>query len=224
VRWALLHSPLTGPSVWTNLALEAGRRGVEATVLAMPDLSSLEPPYYWKLGAALANQIGAPTTLVVHSGAGGLATCVAAASAGRVEQVVFVDAILPHPNRSWFSTANEALGGDLRSRAKGGLLPSWDQWFAAGVLESLVADHGARKRFSRELKPTPIAFMEEAAPGGTLDELAGWSYLRLSKAYESEAREARHLGRPTLRLDLHHLAMMSHPAEVFVAIRNLVRA
>lgn len=225
MRWVLLHSPLTGPSVWRAVAVEAARRGVEATIPTLPDWGKVAAPYYPAIGEQVADQIAGlgPAALVVHSGAGGLASSVVAASGAVVHQVVFVDAILPHPGRSWFSTTGDAFGAEVRGRAKDGQIPPWDQWFPPGALAGLIKDHAQRKTFARELKPTPEAFLDEPAPEAGLPEAVGWAYLRLSKVYEAEAKVARSEGRPTLRLDLHHLAMMTDPAQVVSSLRNLIR-
>jgi hypothetical protein len=226
VRWVLLHSPLTGPAVWRAVAAEATKCGLDATVAILPELASLGAPYYPALGAAVAAQIagpGGPVALVAHSGAGGLAASVVQARRGAIAQVVFVDAILPHPGRSWFSTAAPAFADGVRAKASEDAAAPWDQWFPPGALAGLVADHGLRRAFTRELKPTPLAFLEEDAPDLALPETVGWAYLRLSKAYENEAREARRLGHLTLRRDLTHLAMLTHPREVISSLRNLIR-
>ena len=225
MRWVLLHSPLTGPSVWRPVAVEAARRGIETTVPDIPPIGKLAAPYYPALGVQVAAQIAGlePAALVVHSGAGGLAASVAEAAGGAVAQVVFVDAILPHPGRTWFSTTGTAFGEQVRAKVMNGLVPPWDQWFPPGALAGLISDHALRKAFARELAPTPEAFLDEPAPELVLGDDVAWSYLRLSKAYEDEAKVARSEGRPTLRLDLHHLAMMTHPAQVVSSLRNLIR-
>ncbi|HEX5378929.1 MAG TPA: hypothetical protein VFW47_10160 [Phenylobacterium sp.] len=225
MRWVLLHSPLTGPAVWRAVATEAARLGVDVTVPDLPDLTRITAPFYPALGAAVASQIvgDAPAALIVHSGAGGLAVSVAEAARGGICQVVFVDAILPHPGRSWFSTVGTSMAETLRATIKDGAVPPWDQWFPPGALAGLITDHTMRRTFERELRPTPLAFLDEAAPDRELPQAVGWSYLRLSKAYEAEGAEARRLGRPTLRRDLHHLAAMTHPREVVSSLRNLIR-
>jgi len=225
LRWVLLHSPLTGPAVWRAVAAEAVRKGLDVTVPDLPDLALVTPPYYPALGFAVASQImrGGPAALIVHSGAGGLAAQVTNSAGSAVSQVVFVDAILPYPGRTWFSTAGDAFAQSVRAKVENGMVAPWDQWFPPGALAGLIGDHAQRKAFARELRPTPVAFLDEPAPELDLPEHVGWSYLRLSKAYEDEAREARRLGRPTLRRDLSHLAMMTHPAEVVSSLRNLIR-
>jgi hypothetical protein len=225
VRWVLLHSPLTGPAVWRAVAAEAVRAGLDVTVPDLPDLAQVTPPYYPALGAAVAEQIvrGGPAALIVHSGAGGLAAQVTNSAGAAIAQVVFVDAILPHPGRTWFSTAGDAFAQSVRDKIADGKVAPWDQWFPPGALASLIGDHALRKAFARELKPTPVAFLDEPAPDLDIPEHVGWSYLRLSQAYEDEAREARRLGRLTLRRDLSHLAMMTHPGDVVSCLRNLIR-
>ena len=80
-----------------------------------------------------------------------------------------------------------------------------------------------REAILTELAPTPLAWLEEAAPDIDLPSDVGWGFLRLSKAYEREAGEARRLGWPTLRRDLHHLAMTTHPEEVTAGMLALTR-
>jgi hypothetical protein len=225
VRLILLHGPLVGPAVWRAVAAEAAARGIEASTPDLPDLAAMSPPYYPQLAEAVAAQLAlsGPATLVAHSAAGGLAASVAAASRGAVDHVVFADAILPHPGRSWFSTAGDDFAALVRGKASAGAAPPWDQWFPPGALAGLIADDAARAAFAAELKSTPLAFLDEAAPEAELPADVGWAYLRLSKVYEAEAREARHQGRLTLRLDLHHLATMTHPGEVLTALTNLIR-
>lgn len=221
----LLHSPLIGPSAWLAVAAEALERGHKVSLPAIPDLKLIPQPYYPVIGRGVARQIegqGA-ATLVVHSSAGGLAPSVVAASEGRIDHVVFVDAILPHPNRSWFDTTGVVFADALRATVQDGLAPPWDQWFPAGVIADLIDDANARAVFEGELNPTPVAFLEEVAPDLDLPENVAWSYLRLSEAYEAEAARARSQGRPTLREDLHHLAMFTHSFEVMNALSNLLR-
>jgi hypothetical protein len=155
--------------------------------------------------------------------AGGLVTSVVAAAGGGIAQVIFVDAILPHPGRSWFETAGDGFVAMVRAKAAGGQVPPWDQWFPPGAIAGLIDDPETRAAFEAELRPVPEAFLDATAPDLDLPDAVGWAYLRLSKVYEDEARLARHEGRPTLRLDLHHLATITHPGEVLSSILNLIR-
>lgn len=226
MRFVLLHSPLTGPSTWTPVAIELARRGIDATRPVIPPVGDLAAPRYASAGQAVAAQIlgqGGPFVLAVHSGGGGLAPAVVAAAAGQIQAVLYVDAIPPHPGRNWFETASDALGDSLKAKVVDGMVPAWDRWFPPQALASLTPEGPLRDAFIAELSPTPLAWFEEAAPEIELPSNVGWGFLRLSKAYEREAGEARRLGWPTLRRDLHHLAMTTHPEEVVDGMLMLTR-
>lgn len=226
MRFILLHSPLTGPAAWTPTAAELARRGIEVTAPAIPPMSALAAPRYASAARAVAAQVSSqegPFVLAVHSAAGGLAPSVVAAARGAVRGVLYVDAIPPHPGRCWFETAGDGLVASLKAKAQDGMIPAWDQWFPAGALAGLIPDGPMRERFVGELEPTPLAWFEEPAPEIDLPGDVGWGFLRLSKAYEREAAEARRLGWPTLRRDLHHLSMAAHPEETADAMIALTR-
>jgi len=214
LAYLLVHSPLTGPACWGPVRDELARRGHEAAVAVMPELS--DPV---TVAQAIADQAVAGTVLVLHSGAGSLAPAVADLSEGRTIAAAFVDAVLPSPGRSWFDTASAALGHKLRDLASDGHVPPWDQWFGVAAMEQLLPDPILRQGFVSELSPTPLAWLDAPAPdiGFGLEQAS--AYLRLSKIYAAVAAAARQRGWPTLRLDLGHLALMTHPAEV---VRSLI--
>ena len=225
MRFALLHSPLVGASCWRGVVGDFAERGIWALAPSLPAWGELKAPYYPALAAGVAEQVEQmhPVVLVVHSGAGSLAASIVAAANGGVSQVIFVDAILPHPGRTWFETASPVLGESLRTKAADGQVPAWDQWFPPDALAATLPEGAARETFVSELTATPLAYLEETAPDLDLPVDIGWSYLRLSKAYEDEAKVAREQAIPTLRLARHHLAMMTHADEVASALVNLVR-
>ena len=226
MHWVLVHSPLTGPAALGGVAREAAMSGIVVSTAQFPAWTALSEPYYRSMAQALVAPLRGcgPMILIAHSGAGGLVAAIAdAAGQGEISGAVFVDAILPHPRRSWFSTVADGMAMALRAAASDDKLPAWDQWFPPGTLGALIPDHTVRKAFVRQLKPTPMRFADEVAPDVDLPPGLGCAYLRLSKTYETEAREARHRGWPTLRLDLNHLAMVTNPREVVTAIINLTR-
>lgn len=226
MRFILLHSPLTGPAAWAPLAAALAARGIESTRPVIPPIATLAEPFYESAARAVAAQVlsqEGPFVLAVHSAAGGLAPAVVAAVGRQVRGVLYVDAVPPHPGRCWFETAGDGLVASLKSKAQEGLVPAWDQWFPPGALEGLLPEGEIRGRFIGELAATPLAWFEEKAPEVDLPTDVGWGFLRLSKAYEREAAEARRLGWPTLRSDLHHLAMAAHPQDVAIAMLALTR-
>jgi hypothetical protein len=223
VRFVLLHSPLLGPLSWQAVAGELTARGHLATAPAWRRLSDVGEGFYPTLAADMADQVRAggtePAILVAHSGAGALMPALAEALGPLTAGVVFADALLPHPGRSWFDTAPRDLALQLRSGAPDGRLPRWDLWWPPGALERLVPDDALRARLLAELEPLPIGYFEEPAPGAALNVPA--AFLQLSSAYDDEARVAGRQGWPVVSLPLSHLAMLTQPLAVAGALEGL---
>jgi hypothetical protein len=221
--FALLHSPLLGPASWSPAAEALERLGERALAPAWPRLSAVAERYYEVLTAGMAARLdGAgrePVVLVAHSGAGALVPALAARLSRPVRGVVFADAILPHPGRSWFDTAPPEMRERLRAGAQMGQLPPWDDWWPPGALERLVPDGAQRERLVAELEPLPLAYFEEPAPSAELAAPA--AYLQLSGSYEEEARVAGRQGWPVVRLPLNHLAVLTQPQAVAAALVSL---
>lgn len=222
-RFVLLHSPLIGPGVWNGVARGLRLEGHEVATLSLPALLEIEGGFYAALAAAVSSGVrqGGACVLVAHSGAGGLTPAVIAACGELISGVIFADAILPHPARTWFDTTSPSLEAQLRSTAVDDVLPPWCDWFAEGVLEALLPDDAERQAFAADLAPLPMAYFDEAAPDLRLPGGLATGYLRLSSAYDRELREAERMGWPTARLDLSHLAMMTDPEVVVTSLIDL---
>ncbi len=221
-HFVLLHSPLLGASVWRPVADELARRGHDVATPAWPPLSEITSHYYQSLVSGLAAQLsddGARLLVAAHSGAGALMPRLAAQIPHKLAAIIFVDAILPHPGRSWFDTAPAEMRKSLRSGALLGELPAWDAWWPPGALDRLVPDPKMRKALTSELEPLPVAYFEEAAPQDVYDGPA--AYLRLSAAYDDECEVSARYGWPLVRLPLHHLAMLTHPETVAATLDSL---
>jgi hypothetical protein len=124
------------------------------------------PPYYRKFAEAAAGSVTgpdreAPVVLVGHSGAGPLLPAVAEVLDGRVPAAVFVDALLPHPGRSWFDTAPGPLRKQLAGLVRAGRLPPWNAWFPSDAFVPLLPDEDLREPFVAELPRLPVAYFEE---------------------------------------------------------------
>ncbi|HEX3701029.1 MAG TPA: hypothetical protein VHV27_10185 [Phenylobacterium sp.] len=217
-RFVLLASPLLGPASWGPTAAELRALGHGAETPAWPRLADIEEGFYEGLAAGMAAQLvtGEAPILAAHSGAGALLPALVARLAAPPAAAVFVDAILPHPGKSWFDTAPADLRRSLQEGVMAGLLPAWHEWWPPGALEKLVPDAARRAALIAELEPIPAGFFEEPAPGARLAAPAG--YLRLSGAYEDEAARASALGWPVMRLPLHHLAILTQPSAVAAAL------
>jgi len=216
---ALLHSPFLGPSSWQ--AVESGllARGADARRLDLRGASANGPNPYEAFAVAAARQIVRPAILAVHSGAGGLTSEVVRVAAERVRGVIFVDAILPHPRRSWFDTAPVDLAARLHAGARDGFAPPWPCWFPGEVLARLLPDEAMREALIAEAPAVPIAFLEAPAPLASL--AIPCAFLWLSPGYQTEADQARTAGWPVTRLDGHHLWPMTHADRVGDALLAL---
>jgi pimeloyl-ACP methyl ester carboxylesterase len=218
-----VHSPLVGPLTWRAVADRFTDAGHST---AVPDLTRVMAgtgPYQPAITRAVgevAHRLGEPVTLVGHSGAGPLLPGIAAAAGGGVRALVYVDAGLPHPGRSWFQTAPPDLVDRLLSMASGGSLPPWHEWFPPDALVRLLPDQRVRARFTAQLASLPLAYFEEPASPATWNGPSG--YLLLSEVYREDAVRAAGAGGPVQELAGHHLAMITSPDEVVVALRHLV--
>ena len=222
-RLILLHSPFVGPASWGGVAAELAARGHAVTTPAWPKLEPIREAFYRTLAQEMAARIdagagGAPI-LVTHSGGGALIPALEAALSTPPAGVILVDAILPHPGKSWMDNAPPPLALQLRNGVDVGLLPPWDQWWPPGALERLVPDAAVRTALISELEGLPLDFLEEAAPAMTLQSTA--AYLQLSGAYDDEGQYAVRQGWPVVRLPMHHLAMLTHAEAVAGAIHGL---
>jgi hypothetical protein len=223
--FVLVHSPLVGPSSWTRVAASLAALGHRALT---PAAALRGPaPYYPKLieaaaGALTGGDASRNVFLVAHSGAGGFLPSIADAARCEIAGLMYVDALLPHPGRSWFDTASPALAAHLRSLARDGLLPPWHEWWPRGVVETMLPDAEMRARFVAELEPLPLAFFEEPAPRAA-DVIPG-AYLQLSAGYRTEAARVEAQGWPVRRLDLHHLALLTNLGEIASELNRLVEA
>lgn len=224
----LVHSPLVGPGTWRGLAPLLAAHGHRVIVPDLRGALRADPPLHFRIGRSVAEAIEGAAgsdeiTLVVHSGAGALVPMLARGNK-HVRRAIFIDALLPHPGKRWFETAPRELVAHLRSLAKAGHLPRWHRWWPRGAMEALVPDQAQRAQFVAELHEVPVAYLEEVAPLGDIPDGTACAYLQLSSACKAEADEAERRGWPVRRLDLNHLAPLTHAAEVEVALTALLAA
>ncbi len=207
-RLVLVHSPFVGPEAW------------RATAAVLPEAIVADyggvcgPDWYGRVGRAVAKEAGeAPWTAVLHSGAGGFAPALAAASAS-LAGFIFVDAILPQPGRSVLETAPADFADRLRQVTTDGLMAPWNQWFDEDPTLRMIPDEAVRAAFVADLPRTPFAFLEAVAPDHAVWEAIPAAYIQLSRTYEAAADRAAARGWTVRRERLHHLAMASNPARI----------
>jgi hypothetical protein len=214
-RLALIPSPLAGPSCWRGVEQALRRRGLQGQVIAYGPVrnASWQGAAADRIAAALGVTAG-QSVVVVHSGAGRLVPSIVAAAPGAVAKVLFVDAILPQPGRSWLETAPAPLAERLRALAEDGVLPPWNQWFDADPTVALIPDAVVRAAFLADLPRLPMAVLSAPAPDLRAWQAIPCAYLQLSGAYEAEACEAERRGWRVRREAMHHLAMVTEPEDL----------
>ncbi|MBV8683857.1 MAG: alpha/beta fold hydrolase [Caulobacteraceae bacterium] len=217
-RIVLIASPFVSASSWALVA------NMSPGFLALDYGGVRGPDWYGGVAARIVEKVDGETWIgALHSGAGGFAPALAAA-ARRLAGLIFVDAALPYPGRSWLEAAPQALADRLPRMARGGILPPWNEWFARDPTARLFADDVTREAFVRDLPRVPFAFLDARSPSVTDWENLPVAYLQLSRAYAEEAATARARGWPTRTADLHHLAMMTQPAIVARLVADLAEA
>ena len=194
--FVLVASPFTGSFAWSEVAPRLRALGRRVEVHGVDD------------------EIGAPVVLVAHSG-GGPALPALAAARGGVSGMVLLDALLPHPGRSWSQTVPESFATRLKSGAVDGKLTPWPQWWGEQRMRELIPDDALRAAFVRACPAVPVSVIDEVMPE-VPDPPA--VFVQLSAAYTPETDAARAHGWPVLVLDKDHLALLTQPDEITAAI------
>src|SRR5438128_1773824 len=155
--FVLVASPFTGPFAWTRVAALLREQGIRVAVYGADE--PIEPPI----------------VLVGHSGAGAHLPAIASRLPG-VERAVFVDALLPHPGRSWAQTVPDAFVARLEALAVDGRLPPWPEWWGEEAMRELVPDDALRgpdrARFGSVLEDGADHQVTEPARGVALAQRA----------------------------------------------------
>ena len=188
-----------------------------ATVV--PSLLGPPPMSHDALADAAALGPG-PWLLVVHSGAGAVVPSLVERFA--CVGVLFVDAVLPHPGRSWTSGAPADLVAALRDLVgPDGLLPPWHTWFGPETVAALLPDAAQRAHVLADVPRVPLAYLEAVAPRHSGWEALPCGYLRLSEAYVDTETEAARRGWATATVPGHHLSAVTDPELVAHAVLDL---
>jgi len=207
-RLVLVPSPFVGAVSW------------QATAAVLPDAVVGDyggvsgPDWYEGVAYRVSALAGSePWVAVLHSGAGGFAPALAAASR-TLAGFIFMDAVLPYPGKSCLANAPDTLRDQLRRLTTDGVLAPWNAWFPEDPTPRLVPELAAREAFLRDLPRVPFAFLEAMSEPRSEWEALPAAYVQLSKAYEAAANQAEQRGWTVRRARLHHLAMTSDPMAV----------
>jgi hypothetical protein len=194
--FVLVASPFTGPFAWSKIAplLRAGNRRVEVH--------------------GVDDEIDGPIVLVAHSGGGPKLPALAAARR-EVIGMVLLDALLPHPGRSWTQTVPEKFAQRLKAGAVDGKLVPWPQWWGDERMRELIPDDELREAFVRACPAVPVEVIDEVMADVPDPQAV---FVQLSDTYAPETTAARDRGWPVFVLDTNHLAVLTQPVEVTEAL------
>ena len=194
--FVLVASPFTGPFAWSKIATRLRGGGARVEVHGVDA------------------ELAAPVVLVAHSGGGPRLPSLAAERAG-VVGAVYVDALLPHPGRSWSETVPEKFATRLRAGAADGKLLPWPQWWGDDRMRELIPDDTLRDAFVHGCPSVPVQWIDEVMP--EIPEPPA-VFVQLSEAYTPETEAAHAHGWPVIVLDADHLAVLTRPDEIAAAI------
>jgi len=220
---ALIPSPFLGAESWRPVEAALLALGWRARAVDLAGADDDEGGHYRGYANLAAAQLLGPSILVAHSGGGGLVPAIAQAAQGQVARAIYVDALLPHPGRSWFDTAPPFLVEAIRNSMQDGRAAPWTSLVPSPLLEGMLPDPAVRASLARSCPAVAIAYLEERAPNLPQRSFDGCSaYLQLSPGYDTEAAAARALDWPVEQIEGHHLSIMTAPADIARAIGDLI--
>jgi pimeloyl-ACP methyl ester carboxylesterase len=225
-EFALIHSPLVGPSTWLPVSDELRRLGRRSVIPRLRDIDDRDTPY-WQQESESATTVldqaagERPLVLVGHSGAGTLLPLIGRETRRPVAGYIYVDAGLPLEGASRLAEMSEnapEFASRLRDElVRGNRAPNWSD----DDLRPIIPDDGLRRRVIAELQPRPLAFYEEPIPSP-----ADWAsmpsgYILFSPTYSPAADRARQLGWPCYTLSGGHFHMLVDPGAVAAALISI---
>src|SRR5215217_3725142 len=134
----LIHSPLVGPYTWIPAANALQGSGYIAIVPCLTNNEQDTRPYTEQHVQTIAHAYhdhldGKPVILVAHSGAGMLLPS-AGQAIGTPAGYIFVDAGLPHKNKSRLDLFPAHEAAHFRQAAANGYIPLWNDETLAKVI------------------------------------------------------------------------------------------
>jgi pimeloyl-ACP methyl ester carboxylesterase len=218
----LIHSPLTGPTVWHPVANVLTRFG---SVVRVPELDPRAHPTWEALAQSVVDQLAGKlpnegTLIMAHSASGALLPLLKDRMA-RIQGLVYVDAVMPGDEGSLLALRSPDEREALLASAVDGLIPPWGEGFSDELWQTLVPQPELRDRFRAELKPTPLSLFHAPLAATPASMGIPGAYLQLSPFYAREAAQAKDRGWPVEQIDAHHLQMLADPVVVTYAILRL---
>jgi hypothetical protein len=226
--FVLIHSPIVGPLTWSSVAEELRLSGIKAIVPDLAyDVAPKEP--YWKLHAKSVGRAlkSVPENegliLAGHSGAGMLLPAIRQISGRAVAGYIFVDADIPEDGGSRLEILRrelpQAAEEVYRALSAGEMLPAWGD----ADLREIIPEVELRQRVLADLRPHPLAFMEEAIPvfEGWPEAPCGYLSFKRAGSYRESVERAKREGWAYAELDGAHFHILVDPHGVAEALVGL---
>jgi hypothetical protein len=216
--FALVHSPVVGPTTWRWVADILTAQGFRVVVPVVP--ATVTSRGWEAFVDTVCAQIdpNEAVVLVGHSGAGPLLPQIAARLATPPAALIFVDAGLALESGEAELLPPDALA-QLRAIARDGLLPVWADWFGPHMIEGLGPDDEKRALVRADLPVIPVSFFEAHVPmPPQWWAMRRCGYVLLSDTYAGEAAEAARRGWVVKRLPGGHLDIVTKPMAVTNAV------
>ncbi|AKU95735.1 salicylate esterase [Labilithrix luteola] len=167
----------------------------------------------------------ADAILVAHSFAGYVAAALLERQPRSIRKLIFLDAVLPQPGRSWFDVMGPDVAGFMTSLASDGATP----WFTREQLDQMYPGHGIVDAdfawMKSHLTPQPIATYANVSITKPLETAtANVAYVRCLRVAPPAADLTTHPGWEHRTLDAGHWPMITDPAETAQVIIELARS
>lgn len=216
----LIHSPLVGPFTWRGTADALERKGFKALVPHLTNdqhtSQSYAKQHIQAIQAAYTEHLNNQAViLVAHSGAGALLP-LAGPAVGKPAGYIFVDAGLPHHNKSRLDLFPPSEAANFRRNAVGGFIPLWSE----DTLANVIPDPNIRHTFVSEFKPVPLALYEEKidVPEDWPDAPCAYLSFSHSTSYAEDIAYAQQHGWPHIELPGYHFHPLVKPGETADAL------
>jgi hypothetical protein len=230
--FALIHSPLTGPTAWQPVADYLWAWGHRVIAPDLSDTPGTAEPYWSQHVAAAVSAISRATAqgtysvvLVAHSGAGPLLGAMGAALNVAPTAYVFADAGLPPDSPATRLDLIRAEGGEWvtefeRFLRDGGRFPNWTD----DDLREELPDPPAREGVLADLRPRGLDYFNEPLPRTPDVATLPGAYLHFTAAYDIHAAQATRWGWPVARQRGGHFAPVADPERTTAALLALASA
>ena len=211
--FALIHSPLVGPSTWKLVAAQLQQYRYQVIAPTLVDSESDTRAYWEQHAESAARAVNAAPTddscvLVGHSGAGPILPAIGERLKRPPSGYIFVDAGLPSHQASRLemmkSESSEWANEFEKHLAAGGRYPDWSE----ADLQSLIPDDDLRQQLLKEIRARTLSFFTERISVPEDWPMTPCGYIQFTETYEVPAARARQLGWPFIKFPAGHFHML----------------